>query len=453
MAQGVLVLKGSDQRNTLQHALDFLATCPEKFTKEYIPCDIDLVNVRGLGPYGGVLIRFDALESLLQSLPSDREDSPLHRLNSLFAADMKSDAEPLIAEIYPSFESYTHHPSITHQTFIRTGLDPQGYSFRSFLAILSADPYIDISSYDCTLMSNDSMKEAWRVYDTMGRGTLWLRNTLEHANRLSHAPESNNQYEPHEEHVQIDFPLQPLDLQGFNQSTLELGNFDTDLPLGSYLYFRLYCQDCPGLFAAIHRFARTATADPNSFTARHVLRSSCAGIGGRAIAIVVTPDDGTQDIEVLQKHFGSFIHKEMRRRLNGPIGKIDARVTHSSFPPTVCGSKKHEMLVTANFECVVNRPMILRHIIQSASSVTDANPSVYYLSSRLKHAGRRSPFLCSIGWVINPASLYQFQKAVDSVIRPLCDPECPPTYSPHLDPSMLREIKASTPSTTIVDPE
>lgn len=441
LSQGVLVLKGSDRRNSLPPALDFLSTCPERFQKDYYPCEIDLANIRGLGPFGGVLLRFNAIESLMEPLQADKEGHTLDQLNQLLQEGQSADEEPLLAQVFRSTESFTHNPSITHQTFTRVGNDPDGYSFRAFLAILSADPYLDIASYESTLTDEGLISEAWRVYDTMGRGALWLRHTLEQANQLSHIPESDNQYQPLNEQVRIGFPMEPLDLQAFAESTLGIDKLGPPMAGQSYLYFRVYSRDCRGMFAVIHRFARTASAMPGAYTTRSVLRSSCAGVGGRAIAIVATLDDGTQDLDELSERLREHISTLMTSRIDGPIGEIDARVTRSPHPPTVCAPREGIALVTAHFECVENHLTVLQKLVQSAASVPDANPSIYHLSSRPKDSSPNSPLVCAVGWVINPAKLHLFQATIDSVVSPLCSAENLPVYSPHWDKTIGPEIK------------
>ncbi len=94
---GVLVLRGEDRRGALSHALSFLAEGPPSKKPGAFPsANVHMAWVRGMGPYGGVMLRFSACVGKMSSRLGVVLDIVLH-LASLRVS--QADDAPDVASI------------------------------------------------------------------------------------------------------------------------------------------------------------------------------------------------------------------------------------------------------------------------------------------------------------------------------------------------------------------
>lgn len=435
LVSGVLVLRGRDRPMTAQHALNFLVDRPDGLESGHVPADIDLGSIRGIGEFGGVLFRFTTNNATFERLADKTNGEALFRLRAQLNAGLKPGDEGMDVEIYPTSERFDNDPLYTHLPVSREGFDPDGQSFQRFLAILSADPHIDIASYDRVLLEEHRVSEGWRIYDLACRGEKWLWSFVAHANEQA------------DEHCRMTiFRHKPLDFKEFAQHTLQVRNVRFTDDHGGYLYFRVHCADASGLFAHVDRFARTAPGVDGKVANRMLVRSCCTGIGGQAIVIVAVRGQEA-DAETLEKALTESLSHKLLASVRVSEGNRPAppyppkiQVAYSRKAPAVVGDRSDQQLVTLNFESEENRPGILRQVCGVAACVQEASPSIYCLGSRLKNAvdGSRR-FACAIGWVIEPNAMAVFMTALDKAVRPLCPADSPPLYQPAWLPVVIPE--------------
>lgn len=442
---GVLILRGKDRRNILAHALRYITTRPRRFRGQFEECNIDLCWVRGMGPYGGIMMRFSTNETTFGAM-SD--------IDSLKELQDAIDKECHIAgEIVPimtiAHEQFDVDPYNTHAVYYRRGYVKKGIlgddSLRRLLAIMAADKYIDVASYDRIVVGERAFKDAWRIYDLAGRGQRWLERFVREANRLS--------WDPAHGKMPYIIPYDPYEFQEFTSTTLQFDTSPGKYAHGPFLYVQAHSPDRRGLFSTVDRIARTAPGVSNPFSNRPVVRSCCRGIGGHGMVIMAVVGDIAD---------ATAVEEEMRARLDAP-GYLDAEdirfrhqivakkgkykqvssgqvsVTGTIDKPTGISRDGRQMYFTAKFNSLYNTPGILRDICEAAANVDGANASIYYLDARLKKVEYRrhqtgGAFVGAIGWIIDREQWEVFAYAVDKVIRPLCDVQRPPIYFPRFSP-------------------
>jgi hypothetical protein len=407
--------------------LRYLVDSPEHGASGFHAADIDLAWVRGIGPYGGVMLRFDATASTLEALKDRRNIDCLERaLNRGVSHGEKA----MRARVVSADARWDAEVGKTHRTYKRIGRisgRQDGERLQRMLAILASDPKIDIASYDRVIGAGDEYVEGWRVYDLGGRGKFWLDDAMEQANLLCGTSRGKKPIEKIETY-------QAKDFEQIARATVQLTEWSPRREDRQYIYFRVQVVDRRGLFARVLHFARTAPGKDGLPADREVVRSCCRGIGGQGMNIVAVRGR-KEDAPILQASLQQILEQE-HGVANGTYRERVIAVASSSLPTAVSVGRGRTILLTI-FDAVENHPGLLRVICDAAVAVRAAKASVYYLGARTKpnyHSAKRgeSCLSCAIGWVLEKQWLVPFQLNIDERLATVCSKKRPPIYFPAL---------------------
>lgn len=480
-SHGILIARGGDAPGLLHAILSHLTRRPSdpKSSKgqplaNFICPSVTTAWVRGFGPFGGAMIRFETnadtleamtdpswarhLEARLAALPLEHrvfiavdKCPPPRRLNPF-----------LTQRLYTCVHDYSRHPD--------RAADPV---LQRFLAILSADPVIDIASYDKVLRPGGAV-EAWRIIDKACRGDRWLDYYVACANVLSWQNPTRSSSETEDEDLIPDImhDIRPLHASDSNEDDpaehwkySKESEVESALPSPSpasprlmkyrpphfhlftsalehlhlirygekkgYAYLQLHAPDRPGLFAEVDQYVRAfITPHPDRPKPREITRSACRLMGGHAMIFIATPGSkrSTVSLEAGVTHLLSE-----GRTTEGPSSQDSSMneqwmphvaAMYSTDPPIASGRLDYAGYEAAKFCVGNNGPGVLASVCMAAQGSAEGEASICFLDTRQKLSVDGSHWVASfaIAWCIESSKAGSFRKHMDDFLQDIIEP-------------------------------